>query len=350
MEKIIPYLTDDSKKRFNKLKILLLPNINLNKFNDFWNDKDETFNKSDKNTYIKKSKSKFQASYKDDLGLKEDKFEKECIEKNNYKICLINSSEEKYITEIESILCYLRKNHNKNVKTEIYIYPTEDKRKLTNDLSSSGLTNHLNHIHITKIQDMVRLTIHEIIHLHNMEGDRNEVMINWSIENPLKLFEAITETIAILQYIIYLSHKLNEKTNIKLEILRDYITSVEVSYSIYLTTQILKNYGYTKDNYKSFFEKSKNIHKLQNEKYFGTCCRNQKQPILLFEYIICRTILLLTPEFIELLDKNYQFNNHIEKYLTLEHINKIKLFNFIDMYFDNNIDIDFSYSCLDLII
>lgn len=343
MEKIIKYLTDDSQQRLNKLNKLnklILPTIDLSKFNDFWNEKCDTSNS------LKYSSSSFQASYKDDLGLKEQNYEKKCIERNNYKICLINSNEKKYINEIENVLCYLRKNHNKNIETEIYIYPTEDKRQLTNNLSSSGLTNHLNHIHITKIQDMIRLTIHEIIHLHEMEGDRNDIIVGWSIEKPLKLFEAITETIAILQYITYLSHKLYEKTNIKFETLRNYITCIEISYSVYLSVQILKNYGYTKDNYKTFFEKNKI--KNSSKEYFGICCRNQKQPILLFEYIICRIILLLTNEFINSLDNTYQFKGNVEKYMTLEHIEKIKLFNFMDMYYDTEIDIDFSYSCLDL--
>jgi hypothetical protein len=126
-----------------------------------------------------------------------------------------------------------------------------------------------------------------------------------------------------------------------------YITSIEISYSIYLTTQLLKNYGYNKTNYQSFFTKSK-IHNLKDN-YFGKCCQNQKQPILLFEYIICRTILLLTNEFINSLQKNYQYNDDITTYLTLDNIKKIKLFEFIDIYIDDEIDKNFSYSCIDLI-
>jgi hypothetical protein len=76
MNKIEQYLTLDSKTRLKKLKTLFLPNINLEYFNDFWNDK---CNKS--NTISFKS-SKFTSSYKDDLGLKEKNYKKELLIKN----------------------------------------------------------------------------------------------------------------------------------------------------------------------------------------------------------------------------------------------------------------------------
>lgn len=138
----------------------------------------------------------------------------------------------------------------------------------------------------TKTEDVIKLLFHELVHYIGLDHELLTIQagnygFNIDREN-LNLSEGYTEFMSILinsaYHAIHLSYILQKSAY---DIFQ-YLLCVEIEYSVYLTANILRFYGYNQNNFINFFEKS-NIS--GDIKMFS--------PIPIWEYIILRTQLLL---------------------------------------------------------
>lgn len=151
----------------------------------------------------------------------------------------------------------------------------------------SAVTKRMNKIIMTtKTEDVIKLLFHELVHYIGLDHELLTIQagnygFNIDREN-LNLSEGYTEFMSILinsaYHAIHLSYILQKSAY---DIFQ-YLLCVEIEYSVYLTANILRFYGYNQNNFINFFEKS-NIS--GDIKMFS--------PIPIWEYIILRTQLLL---------------------------------------------------------
>jgi len=134
-------------------------------------------------------------------------------------------------------------------------------------------------ITLTRSEEIIKLLFHELIHYIELDDSLLNTTFNknWSIESDLNISETYTEFLAVILNSMYQSIHLNKLLNVSLKDIFSHIIQKEINYSIYLTSNILKFYGYNKYNYKSFFT---------NDKI-------NKTPLPLWEYIFLRTMLMI---------------------------------------------------------
>ncbi|AFX92344.1 hypothetical protein CE11_00314 [Megavirus courdo11] len=231
-------------------------------------------------------------------------------------------------------------NQNQSNLTDIF-----QKLKLTSQaFNVSGVTyRSQKRIILTKSQEIVKLMYHEMVHYIGLDHELTKILIphTWNIVNPgLNLSEAYTEYISVLLNSAYQSIHLSSIADINIYQLYQELIYFETYYSLALSHKIINFYGYDCNNMDKFFSQNKFSKKL--------FC-----PILIWEYVIIRTKLLLnTNKFnwrnsqdlkiifsdISKIIKITNINDH--------HIEKIKSCNYLqnDSSFSYNlIDIDWNY-------
>ncbi|ANB50427.1 hypothetical protein [Powai lake megavirus] len=231
-------------------------------------------------------------------------------------------------------------NQNQQNLTKIF-----RKLKLTSQaFNVSGVTYRSRKcIILTKNQEIIKLMFHEMIHYIGLDHELTKILAphTWNIINPgLNLSEAYTEYLSVLLNSAYQSIHLSSVININVYQLYQEFILLETYYSLALSHKIIKFYGYDCNNMDKFFSKND-----FSEKLF---C-----PILIWEYVIIRTKLLLN------IDKfNWKSSQDlkitfvdISKIIKLTKINdsyiqKIKLCNYLQKnpsFSYNLIDIDWNY-------
>lgn len=219
---------------------------------------------------------------------------------------------------------------------ELLFYPTEGSRKLTHNLTSSGIRRG-KHIFLCRLEDYVRLSIHELNHMYNTDG--YDTMIEedtvphpkcWQIK--LNFMEGVTETNAIIEYCFYLTEQFNCSTEIEKKLLQ-WVFISELTYSRQLTSQVLNFFGYS--DISQFFQP------LNTNKPV-------KQPVFLAEYIIERTCFLWNlPKYLDIVGDNLNLSNNTSTKIELLQnlLNKPP----IQWFPEPNSNKEFSYSCFLLI-
>lgn len=168
-----------------------------------------------------------------------------------------------------------------------------------------------NKITITKIEEIVKLLYHELIHyvgLDNKLLHTNPGNFGLRIEKEnLYLSEAYTEFMAVLLNTAY--HTIHFVT---LHITNFYtiyeqysiFLDLEIQYSVQLVANVLKFYGYNSESYRDFFSNNGAMH---------TC------PISIWEYVILRTQLLLNLDSVlSILDGNWKITSkNMDKIMSL---------------------------------
>jgi hypothetical protein len=199
----------------------------------------------------------------------------------------------------------------------------------------SGLTNsHHKTVIITKKDEIIKLIFHELIHYIGLDSElRNLDILSFmdTEQKYMNIAEAYTELISITLCAMYESIHLLILT--KKDLFNE-IMSYEIDYSYILSSQILKFYGYDKQNYNNFFIEKKFYHKC---------------PVYIWDYVITRCILTeMLPYFVNInfrLSK-YDIDNVI-KYLSTEKEFSVKLEKYMDIVQDSHIpyiivDLDWS--------
>lgn len=172
----------------------------------------------------------------------------------NLYFCKIDKINKLLIEYLINIITYIisLKKYNKDISDEIniYYYLSEEKKKIFNEgyllpeNVNSGYT-YSNNIFIYRLEDIYKVTIHELIHLlgyHKCEDiDQNKLIIKYSTRynikglKKIKLYETYTEILANIFHIYFIS-KFTNKDNNKLFNL---LLSIEIEYSIILAQKIL---------------------------------------------------------------------------------------------------------------
>ena len=149
----------------------------------------------------------------------------------------------------------------------------------------SGVTNKSDkHIIVTKREEIIKLLYHELVHYVGLDSAllAYDSVVGWAIsEQSLNLSEAYTEFMSILLYSAYQSIQIYSLDTNRETIYDLYskLLYAETQYSVYLTGNIFKFYGYNYGTYGNFFN--------------GVGQRVATPPISIWEYIVIRTQLLL---------------------------------------------------------
>lgn len=173
-------------------------------------------------------------------------------------------------------------DRRENIGTKPYNDIFEYQHKKSAAFNVSGMTIRSNkHIILTKSEEIIKLLYHEMVHFVGLDHELLKIKLDfpWAVENPtLNLSEAYTEFMSVLLNTAYQVIQLSGIKKINIYEYYEKLLYAETRYSLYLTTNILKFFGYNNDNYRNFFNG-------RGEKKYV--------PILVWEYIIVRTQLLL---------------------------------------------------------
>ena len=205
-------------------------------------------------------------------------------------------------------------------------------------LNVSGMTNSHNKIIIlTKIEEIIKLLFHELVHFARLDNfGSHSINFNFSISNNITIQEAYAEFMSIILSTAYESIYISTYLNYNIYDIYNILLYLEKTYSIYLSTNLLKFYNYNKYNFMDFFEN-------KGRKMFSH--------IHIWEYVIIRTQLLLNIDRVANLVGRYDWyvNEYdINSLLDLMLINKDFL-NDISFFMNNTtINKSLSYKIIDI--
>lgn len=268
---------------------------NLNSFREIFIDFDKNFN-SINNSKFQKDIMNMSQIYSIEIKINSDIIILNFLAPNNNSVGYVAS-----ITQAVHTFCHAfpydydglvidvsLDSNNRNL-----IFPTNNKNMKYDDIfeylhkksaafNVSGVTMGSNkHIIVTKTEEIIKLLYHEMIHFVGLDDELRKLTLSfpWAVnKNNLNLSEAYTEFMSVIINSAYLIIQLSGIQILDLYDCYNSLLYAETQYSLYLTTNILKFFGYNNNNYKNFFNGI-------GEKKFS--------PILVWEYIIIRTQLLL---------------------------------------------------------
>lgn len=190
-------------------------------------------------------------------------------------------------------------------------------------MNVSGITNRKGKtIILTRIEEIIKLMYHELIHYVELD----EKLIN----QPVNFSEAYTEFLSVILCSAYESLFIN--TNVYKNFKKNML--MEMSYSCFLSSNIIKFYKYDINNFDDFFSENK---------------LKDYAPIALWEYIILRTQLMLNlNSVIELMSKTFwrvtdKNKNELIKLMTIDSNLKERVKYYL---YDNHIDNSLCYKLL----
>lgn len=206
-------------------------------------------------------------------------------------------------------------------------------RKQSGAFTVSGVTEkHKKTIILTKSEEIIKLLFHEMVHYIGLDSNFFGIYhdFGWAVNNGLHLSEAFAEFMSI---ILVTAFEAINICSMEGEDVYDYyqkLLQIEIVYSAYLSSNILKFYGYNSENFRNFFLG------VGEKKY---------SPIPIWEYVILRTQLLLNiDEITELL---------IPQTISIETMIRLttprnNLLNMIQVFMDFPMPNNLSYVMIDL--
>jgi hypothetical protein len=179
------------------------------------------------------------------------------------------------------------------------------KKAIGMNVSGSTIPSN-NIIYLTRKEEITKLLFHEMIHYIGLDeylyNSNNTFTLEWNIVNTQLLFnEAYTEFLSVVIHSAYQSVYIN---NVIFDnkndafLLYESLFKYEIIHSFLLCCKILDFYGYNETNCQDFFNSDKKMH---------------DQPILLWEYIFLRTMLMIKFEDVLFDDKNYTIDTNNSK-------------------------------------
>lgn len=235
-------------------------------------------------------------------------------------------------------------NNKRNIANVLEIDNLSRRYKFLNENSLaftvSGMTNYTKKkIIVTKKEEIIKLLLHELIHYSKLDENLFQIQDNLNMQfsykiNSLIFSEAYTEFLAIILTSIHHSIFISAEINISKKIIFEKIISLEMENSYFLSSNVLKFFGYTKYTFIDFFKGSGNY---------------VYSPISICEYVFIRSQLFVNiNKFFSIIDKS--------KYkITMMNLNSVKklfiisneLIKKINNYFNLEICNNFSYMIID---
>ncbi|BCS82956.1 hypothetical protein QLL95_gp1167 [Cotonvirus japonicus] len=174
-------------------------------------------------------------------------------------------------------------------------------KKLSQAFNVSGVTQRgKKTIILTKKQEIIKLLYHEMVHYIGLDHEllSIDIKFNWNtVRQKMNLSEVYAEFMAVVLNSIFQSIHIycsNTINNNRYDIFKN-ILCLETTYSLWLTARIMKFFGYNFEKVDDFFN---GIGKIKYD------C-----PILIWEYIILRSQLLLNIGHIDVNDWKINTNN-----------------------------------------
>ena len=152
-------------------------------------------------------------------------------------------------------------------------------------MNVSGSTIRMqNVVYLTRKEEIIKLMFHELIHYIGLDAELVGVDIQskWATDSDEMLgYEAYTEFLSVVLHTAYVANFVDGNNNdepIDTKLFYSML-SMEIEYSINLCKKVLMFYNYDETTFVDFFNTETDL--------------KHKQPILLWEYILLRTIVLL---------------------------------------------------------
>lgn len=180
-----------------------------------------------------------------------------------------------------------------------YDYIFSHLKKKSCAFNVSGLTQkYIHKIILTRKEEIIKLMFHELVHYVGLEHEISQFFVDfgWTIDKKmLNISEGYTEFVSVVLNCAYLTmHFYGLFENDKYELFCKLLLS-EYSYSLFLTSNILKFYGYNHQSFRNFFNGIGN---------------SKKCPIYIWEYVILRTQLLTKlNQIFNVTDRNFMVNS-----------------------------------------
>lgn len=187
---------------------------------------------------------------------------------------------------------------------------------------------------LTKTEEIIKLLFHEMIHFIGLDNVFFTEFDSQLSSQKVNLSEAYTETVSVILNSMYQTIQFYGLKDIDKNKFFINLLQLETNYSIYLSANILKFYNYNSNTYTNFFKDYN--HKI-------------KCPVLIYEYVFLRTMLLLNLKNIEFLaDKFFKVETKDLGYIIDEMTPSVEFFSLLRDYMDqtpqsNNI----SYTLVD---
>ena len=194
----------------------------------------------------------------------------------NYNGLIIDISLDNFARDINFI-------EIKKILKNNYLKAVDLLQKNSSALTVSGVTEvSKNSIILTKSEEITKLLFHELVHYIGLDRElvycAKNNNIGFRVINKLNLYEAYAEFMSIILNSAYQTIHISSITKINKYDLFTKIIYAELQYSLYLSSNVLKLYGYDKNTYTDFF--SNNLVEIES-------------PIAVWEYILLRTQLLI---------------------------------------------------------
>lgn len=184
-------------------------------------------------------------------------------------------------------------------------------RKNSGALTISGLTRKSkNVIILTKIEEILKLLFHELVHYVGLDANLDYVsgnQIGLNVQDEIfNVSEAYSEFMSILLYSGYQAIHMASINGSNPLPLYSYLLNLESNYSLYLAANILKLYGYK-----------------ENTSFFSGGIQNFLFPIPIIEYVFLRAQMLMhINDIADLVGTNW--------YVELDKVNKLLSFTKMD--------------------
>ncbi|AYV85602.1 MAG: hypothetical protein Satyrvirus25_7 [Satyrvirus sp.] len=337
---LLDKMFDSFKKEVNGV---LVEQININELKKFFTEFDQSLNNI-KDSKFQRDVETMNTSIS--LGLK--------IKNGTVIIHILLDSSEKYANYIpvlvhalnticntfscdyDGLVIYICLDNNKR-NIEYYPKITDDYGKIFHHLHKtsqafnvSGVTQRLNkNIVLTKNEEIVKLMFHELVHFIGLDNELSK-----NSDDIMKYSEAYTEFMSIILNSAYESiHLYRLVANSNLYDIYKRLLNIEINYSLYLSSNIIKFFGYGQNNFVTFFEK------------------NNNSPISVKEYVILRSQLFLNSnsltEILNLSDSWAVDTNNKNGIIKLMEIDD-NLVNILSMFIEKTVPIkNLSYTMVD---
>lgn len=237
--------------------------------------------------------------------------------KSTINLYVTNKNDKINLEIVIQIYYWLSSFKQNNKKCTIDIYLLSNKKLLNNEYClsanhvNSGSTTNKNYIQIWRKEELLKVLIHELIHLfgydyydiNNITNKNLNKLVNINISNKILPNEAYVDCCTIILHSIYISNRLN-KNSLKLF---KFILTNEIYFCLYQTAKIIKHYGFYK--IEDLFDKNNKNKICQSTSVFSY-------------YIIKSSLLFNLDKFLDFI-KNFNLINFIETDKNLINFNKL---------------------------
>lgn len=210
------------------------------------------------------------------------------------------------------------------------------------NVSGVTITDHKTII-LTKREEVIKLLFHELVHYVGLDGPlvNKHIDFGWDLMKPkLNLSEGFTEFIAVILTTAYDAIHLASIKQVNVYKLYALMLATETQYSIYLTSALLKFFGYDQQTWRGFFGRVRSDDDRSNP---------LPSPIPIWEYVIVRAQLMVElNRVVDILTEDLRIDGDVGPIIASMRPDDVLLHQIGIYMHNNNYDDNISYLLIDL--